>query len=356
MSTVDAKCPNCGAEYKLTPEQLSVAQGQVRCGACMTIFQAIPDAQAPLDVQPTPQSLDDEGGLVSDDELISDGDDDILIKDETREFEAISDDLQNLGIDKSGEGNFFEDTESVDVVEQEEDLQHVDESWAEDLMDEADELPDPPKDDASNIDEFADAVKLKQPVSYDEVDLGDDDKAGLLGRITPEPLELKVHRDHSAIINLFFSLALVFLVIGLVFQLMYFTVDTVGRKPEWRSTYASFCKMASCTLPEQYDVREISAGSTHQKSHNLYEGALIFETVITNHAKFRQPFPNIDIFFKNMDDKVIAARSVKPSEYLRGAIATSKTMPIRQPIHLAIEINDPGVKATGYEVKLSYPN
>ena len=57
-----------------------------------------------------------------------------------------------------------------------------------------------------------------------------------------------------------------------------------------------------------------------------------------------------------MDDQVIAARSVKPSEYLRGSIATSKTMPVRQSIHLAIEINDPGDEATGYEVKLSYPD
>ena len=79
------------------------------------------------------------------------------------------------------------------------------------------------------------------------------------------------------------------------------------------------------------------------------------ETVITNHAKFRQPFPNIDVYFKNMKDEIVAARSFKPSDYLRGVIATSKTMPKRQPIHVALEVNDPGIDATGYELKLSYP-
>ena len=77
---------------------------------------------------------------------------------------------------------------------------------------------------------------------------------------------------------------------------------------------------------------------------------------MTNHAKFRQPFPNIDVYFKNMQDKVIAARSFEPSEYLRGVIATSKTMPVRQAIYLSLELDDPGSKATGYEIKLSYPD
>ena len=349
MSTIDASCPECGAEYKLTSEQLAVAQGQVRCGACMNIFQAVPSVAAAIAEPETEEVFGDE------EEVFDDASDDVvIIQDDASNVESLSDSMSNSLINRSGEGNFFEDDASVDVIAEEE---PVDESWVQDLMDEAEELPEPPvskAQDASNIDDFAAEIQLKQS-DYNNLGFDENDKAGLLSRITPEPLELKVVRDHSSAINLFFSLLLVTLVIITAFQVLYFQADTLGRKPEWRKTYTEFCKLAKCELPEQYSIKDISAGSTHQKQHSVYQGALIVETVITNHAKFRQPFPNIDIYFKNMKDEVIAARSFMPSEYLRGAIATSKTMPVRQPIHLALEVNDPGVNATGYEVKLSYP-
>ena len=31
-------CPNCGTRFKVTESQLQVAKGQVRCGACLTVF------------------------------------------------------------------------------------------------------------------------------------------------------------------------------------------------------------------------------------------------------------------------------------------------------------------------------
>lgn len=39
-----AQCPACNARYSVTPGQLRVADGQVRCGQCLTIFDAVPKA------------------------------------------------------------------------------------------------------------------------------------------------------------------------------------------------------------------------------------------------------------------------------------------------------------------------
>ena len=35
------KCPACGTLFRVTPEQLQVHQGQVRCGRCMTVFDGL---------------------------------------------------------------------------------------------------------------------------------------------------------------------------------------------------------------------------------------------------------------------------------------------------------------------------
>lgn len=40
--TIIAQCPSCESRYKVTSGQLKVAQGQVRCGRCLTVFEAIP--------------------------------------------------------------------------------------------------------------------------------------------------------------------------------------------------------------------------------------------------------------------------------------------------------------------------
>ena len=35
------QCPHCKASFKVSEEQLGVANGRVRCGSCMNIFDAI---------------------------------------------------------------------------------------------------------------------------------------------------------------------------------------------------------------------------------------------------------------------------------------------------------------------------
>ena len=40
MSQLTTGCPNCTTKFRLTPEQLDAAGGLVRCGKCMTVFNA----------------------------------------------------------------------------------------------------------------------------------------------------------------------------------------------------------------------------------------------------------------------------------------------------------------------------
>jgi predicted Zn finger-like uncharacterized protein len=40
MSQFTTGCPNCATKFRLTPEQLEIAEGMVRCGKCMGVFNA----------------------------------------------------------------------------------------------------------------------------------------------------------------------------------------------------------------------------------------------------------------------------------------------------------------------------
>lgn len=41
MKKVTTTCPNCGASFRVTPQQLGARQGQVRCGQCNTLFNGL---------------------------------------------------------------------------------------------------------------------------------------------------------------------------------------------------------------------------------------------------------------------------------------------------------------------------
>src|SRR5690554_2069122 len=48
------QCPHCQTRFRLTPEQLGVAGGHVRCGACLEVFHAADAAAALQPVTPAP--------------------------------------------------------------------------------------------------------------------------------------------------------------------------------------------------------------------------------------------------------------------------------------------------------------
>ena len=55
------RCPGCKTIFRVTPQQLLLKMGQVRCGHCRTVFDGnehmvslAPQARAPHEVEETP--------------------------------------------------------------------------------------------------------------------------------------------------------------------------------------------------------------------------------------------------------------------------------------------------------------
>ena len=50
------RCPGCTTTFRVTPEQVKVRHGKVRCGRCQNIFDAIEFlVDAPLAASPAPE-------------------------------------------------------------------------------------------------------------------------------------------------------------------------------------------------------------------------------------------------------------------------------------------------------------
>ena len=49
MDHVITRCPKCSTAFRVTPAQLSVANGSVRCGFCLTVFKVVNQVNKPVD-------------------------------------------------------------------------------------------------------------------------------------------------------------------------------------------------------------------------------------------------------------------------------------------------------------------
>lgn len=145
------------------------------------------------------------------------------------------------------------------------------------------------------------------------------------------------------------------LVIGLGLlpaQYLYFNFNNLARG-ELRPWLANACDLIGCLLPAQSDPAHIRTGSLIVRSHPTTRGALAVDAIITNLAPFAQPYPELVLQFTDINANPVAGRRFHPAEYLGGELKGSHLMPIGQPIHIGLEVKDPGPRAVNYLLAVS---
>ena len=86
------------------------------------------------------------------------------------------------------------------------------------------------------------------------------------------------------------------------------------------------------------------------RTHPEIPGALLVDIVVTNHARFSQKLPLLELMFSDINGFPVAGRRFKSSEYLSGALLKLKSLPAKTPLHLSLSIFDPGEEAINYHV------
>ncbi len=149
-------------------------------------------------------------------------------------------------------------------------------------------------------------------------------------------------------------LTMVLILLGLVAlpaQVLWFQYDAWTMNPGYRPIYETVCRVAGCTLPPMADVALIDAQRSVIRNHPDQPDARVVDVLMVNNAEFAQPYPLIELLATNMRGELIAGRRFKPEEYLRGESREGALMPSRTPIHVSLEIQDPGENALNFEVK-----
>ncbi len=445
------RCPKCGTAFRITSAQLQSARGAVRCGSCLHVFKAQehlvdiaakaknPAAQTQPATKPSkpskpiaepkhtetnvtaaphnkpatatkPATPAQQTSLAfnqpSDDE-------DLLISDDMEEQEKTEaskyefDGFLDIEVPPPASSSLFERPLTTNSKDNEPEA-HIDESWAEQLIDEEDEQLEqqspasannsardsyeqediPPEFDMpapasspnapglvfSLIDEPSestaetaeepnkepfDSALFETPQDTEEpkrqvktepkIRAYDNSRTALLMNIIPAPVEFTAKRMRNWQSKLWPILSLVAL-LALIVQIAWFKFDYLSRIEPYRNVYQQLCPWLGCQLPTLIDTHSIKAYNLIVRSHPDKANALLVDAIILNTAPFEQPFPDLVLAFSDIDGKPLASRRFTPKEYLGGELAGKELMPKNQPIQLSLDLVDPGPEAVNYHV------
>nr|WP_314479475.1 DUF3426 domain-containing protein [uncultured Pseudomonas sp.] len=141
----------------------------------------------------------------------------------------------------------------------------------------------------------------------------------------------------------------------LALQYVWFHFDELSRQDQYRPLFEQVCPVVGCQVPSRVDVSRIKSSNLVVRSHPDFKGALIVDAIIYNRAPFAQPFPLLELRFSDLNGQLIASRRFKPAEYLSGELAGRGEMPSQTPIHIALDILDPGQRAVNYSLSFRSP-
>lgn len=403
------QCPHCQTSFRVNHSQLSMARGVVRCGACLQVFNAAQQLlnksaekeQQPVVAAPAAEPRPIESPAAP--EPIS-----------QKQWQAAELDLDHLDLDKelarleeleiqpsksfgqpsatrqdtlsarrdSDDGeerqwsdSLFSDSaaERAEAIEAEpERLEPADSGRTEpslslDLDDpddtpplqlSLDKEPEPPLMHLSAVDDDDDDEPLAPPSATKDKRKRHEPgvREEVLQNLVDDPLHLdwQKRRIPWGKRLLWFVLVLV-AAAALGAQYIAYHFEELARQDQYRPIFQQLCPTLGCTVPSKVDIDRIKSSNLVVRSHPEFAGALVVDAILYNRAPFSQPFPLLELRFADLNGKMIASRRFKPGEYLSGEMAGKAEMPPQTPIHVALDILDPGPKAVNYSLSFHSP-
>ncbi|WP_338584507.1 DUF3426 domain-containing protein [Pseudomonas sp. MAG733B] len=412
------QCPHCQTSFRVSHAQLSVARGVVRCGSCLQVFNAakqlleqagkepvVPVAPAVVETPPAaePRAISQKQWSAAELDLDSLDLDEELARLEQREIQpttefgrpredslsARRDSVENDEEPWTTDSLFSESAaDRAQAVDDLDNLDTLDTPVSEEPLKETGilartepslslepvELDDEPQPPQLRLHDPLDAPLHHERLSATTTEEIDDElpsveplrkrrergepgvRAEVLQDLTDDPLQLDWQKRRSPWGRRFFWLLMILLGAGaLVGQYVAYHFDELARQDQYRPWFQQLCPQIGCTVPSKVDIAKIKSSNLVVRSHPEFSGALVVDAIIYNRATFSQPFPLLELRFADLNGHLIASRRFKPGEYLNGDLEGMVEMPPQTPIHIALDILDPGAKAVNYSLSFHSP-
>lgn len=299
------QCPSCRTHFRVRIEQLSARAGQVRCGKCSRIFDALeylvedlaaagkpttPAQEAPIAAAAVPEAAPAEPATLAADARSAQVQQPLTASSAEAESPPIQAEPAMSGTDA-------------------------------DLPTQADTVEAAPESGASAYEFGPDAA-------------ADPAKA----RRWP------------------WLLGAVLLLFGLLAQAAYYYRSTlIVLFPEAKPYATRLCAALRCDLPLPQRIEQMSIEASDLQADTTNPNVMVLSATLKNRAIFAQQLPLLELTLTNAQDQPVVRRVLTPQDYIGKAADVQAGFAANSETVIKVFIEGSQVKATGYRLYLFYP-
>lgn len=303
------QCPACHTHFRVHAEQLAARAGQVRCGRCRRVFDAldhlIEEAAPALAPQPAPG------------------------------VEAIRTDAG--GVETAPK---LESTEAARVGAT------TQESATAEAAAVAAEVDEPIADTPR-------AATILAPAVAEPMNAETETAAGAssfdFGPIAAAQPSRRARRWP-------WSLGALMLLLLLLAQAAYhYRIAITLLFPETKPYAVALCVTLGCELPLPRRIELLSIEASDLQADTTNPNVMVLSATIKNRALFNQQHPLLELTLTDAQDQPVVRRVLEPQDYLGKAVNTQAGLPANAEIAIKVFVEGSQVKATGYRLYLFFP-
>ncbi|HET6631656.1 MAG TPA: zinc-ribbon and DUF3426 domain-containing protein [Rhodanobacteraceae bacterium] len=361
-----AQCPQCLTIFTLDAATIALAHGVVGCGECGATFDVTatlcdtlpeepfetlplnnPGASPPLLLSAVPHAAPPQSGLfegVPSEWGVRDGRDASAEADAPPTLDTAMQRIASAG--SAGATALPGEAPAHDMPEAERGTGATDEARGFDVRDDDDlePLDEPPEFDPTNRRYGMEALAELD----DDTDAAVGDDTGGDADASPDAAPFRRRPRRRSWLGNRWVLGCLLLAVCLVAQLAWAKRAALARDPHTGPLLRQFCAALHLPPPLASDLSRLSLVSRDVRRHPSAANALMISATLRNDAPFAQPYPVIVITLSNLDDRRIAMRRFRPSEYVRDAEVRRAGIAPGAQTAVVFEVADPGQDAVAF--------
>lgn len=309
-SSLKTRCPACHTDFQVSAQQLKVAAGKVRCGACLHVFNAREHAR-PQDATPPaatparqPEHVVDTAPATSES----------AVMERPRANRAMKPEQPRMTV---------EPVEPVSITPASPIKEH--------------DVPPRQETEIRLTSERDQHTDLPTTLRFSPADLADP----ALPHQPPSPARTGL-----------FALGVVGCLILLCLQLLWFNRLSWSDKAGLRPLYDVGYQLVGTSVPAGSNLAKISNQQIAIQPHDEVMDAIRVSLLLENQADFAQPFPTLRLVFSDLKGRAVAQRTLAPAQYIDTTIFPDGLMPVQQRVQIQLDLMSPSRRAVSYQLEL----
>lgn len=290
-------CQECDTYFRVSVDQLKAANGQVKCGCCMTVFNAIDSLLENQDAPAQAALVPDESNPTS-----SAAETDDVIPTEINRDDPTESDVLDLDDPVPVEDAFDQDTDQPDG-------------------DRADDEQTPSDTTTFEI-EPLDLDLIEQTIEQDQ--------PGKTATFSP-----------------FWAATAALLLLLIGFQ--YARYDAEALVTQFPAL-SPLCPWLDCPVTETpHEAQAIQLVSRDVREHPQFENILLVNAILMNADQTQQAFPALQLDLFDNIGRPVGSRIFSPQEYLDSSVDIDRGMQPELPVHIVLEVVGNGEQTSSFE-------